>query len=110
MGKDRVVIYTSLLWSAFKMHATMAEFEENNFEDHPSISSEYVKFLAMNSGSEAVDVLQGKFKLLQDQVKDMQNGVKQADKKAENAMSACEGNKKVSENLDTRMRAQEGKK
>jgi hypothetical protein len=96
MGKDRVVICTSLLWSAFKTHDAMTEFEDKNFEDHPSISSEYVKFLAMNSGFEAVELVSSKLKIIQDQVKDMQTGVKQADKTAENAVSSCEGNKKVS--------------
>jgi hypothetical protein len=62
MGKDRVVICTTLLWSAFKTHDAMAAFENANFEDHPSISSEYVKFLAMNSGFEALEVVSNKMK------------------------------------------------
>jgi hypothetical protein len=64
----------------------------------------------MNSGFEAVELVSSKLKTIQEQVKDMQNGVKQADKKAENAVSSCEGNKRVSERIDTRLRAQESKK
>jgi hypothetical protein len=78
MGKDRVVICTTLLWSAFKTHDAMATFENANFEDHPSISSEYVKFLAMNSGFEALEIVSGKLKSLQDQAKEFQSSVKQA--------------------------------
>jgi hypothetical protein len=32
----------------------MAIYIQHNFEDHPSVSTEYVKFLATNSGSEKV--------------------------------------------------------
>jgi hypothetical protein len=110
MGKDRVVICTTLLWSAFKTQDAMATFENANFEDHPSISSEYVKFLAMNSGFEALEIVSGKLKTLQDQAKDLQSSVKQADKKAENAVSYCETNKKALGALEKRMTVQENKK
>jgi hypothetical protein len=85
-------------------------FENANFEDHPSISSEYAKFLAMNSGFEALEAVTGKLKIMLDQVKDMQASVKQADKKAENAVSFCDANKKSYEALNKRMPIQEGKK
>jgi hypothetical protein len=88
----------------------MAAFENSNFEDHPSISSEYVKFLAMNSGFEALEEVAGKLKTMTDNLKDMQSSVKQADKKAENAVSFCETNKKASEGLGRRLVIQEGKK
>jgi hypothetical protein len=110
MGKDRVVICTTLLWSAFKTHDAMAAFENANFEDHPSISSEYVKFLAMNSGFEAIEEITGKIKTVQDQVKDMQGSVKQVDKKAENAVFFCESNKKSFEGLGRRVSTLEGKR
>ena len=110
MGKDRVVICTTILWSAFKTHDKMAEFENLNFENHSSISSEYVKFLAMNSGFEALEEVKVKFKSLQDQVKDMQASVKQADKKAENAVTYSEISKKSLEALTRRMVSQEAKK
>jgi hypothetical protein len=110
MGKDRVVICTTLLWSAFKTHDAMAAFENANFEDHPSISSEYVKFLAMNSGFEALEEVTGQLKVMKDHLKDMQGGLKQADKKAENAVSFCDSNKKAFEGLNKRMATQEAKR
>jgi DNA repair ATPase RecN len=88
----------------------MAAFENANFEDHPSTSSEYVKFLAMNSGFEALEAIAGKLKSMQDQIKDFQSSVKQADKKAENAVSYCETNKKAVGALEKRMSTQESKK
>jgi hypothetical protein len=110
MGKDRVVICTTLLWSAFRTHDKMAEFKNLNFENHSSISSEYVKFLAMNSGFEALEEVKVKFKSMGDQFKEMQASVKQADKKAENAVTFNELSKKAIEGLSRRMGVQEGKK
>jgi hypothetical protein len=110
MGKDRVVICTTLLWSTFRTHDKMAELENLNFENHSSISSEYIKFLAMNSGFEALEEVKVKFKSMGDQFKEMQASVKQADKKAENAVTFNEVSKKAIEDLSRRMGVQEGKK
>ena len=43
-----------VLWAAFKTHDVMAVYIHHNFEDHPAVSTEYVKFLATNSGSDKV--------------------------------------------------------
>ena len=44
-----------VLLSAFKTHDIMATYVSYKFENHPSVSTEYVKFLATNSGSEKVE-------------------------------------------------------
>lgn len=36
----------------------MEEFNMANFDNHPSVSLEYVKFLAMNSGFELMETVQ----------------------------------------------------
>ena len=43
-----------VLFAAFKTHDIMAVYMSHKFENHPSVSTEYVKFLATNSGSEKV--------------------------------------------------------
>jgi hypothetical protein len=44
-----------VLFAAFKTHDIMAAYVAHKFENHPSVSTEYVKFLATNSGSEKVE-------------------------------------------------------
>jgi hypothetical protein len=44
-----------ILWAAFKTHDIMATYIDKNFENHPVISAEYIKFLATNSGIEKVE-------------------------------------------------------
>jgi hypothetical protein len=47
-----------IMFAAFKTHDVMASYIDHKFENHPSVSTEYVKFLATNSGSEKVVKLQ----------------------------------------------------
>jgi hypothetical protein len=64
----------------------------------------------MNSGFEALEEAKVKFKSMGDQFKQMQSSVKQADKKAENAVTFNELSKKVIEGVSRRMGVQEWKK
>jgi hypothetical protein len=110
MGEDRVVICTAPLWSAFRTHDKMSEFENPNLENHSSVSSECVKFLAMNSGFWALEEVEVKSKSMGDQLEEMQASVKQADKKAENPVTFNEQSKKAVEGLTRRMGIQESMK
>lgn len=47
-----------ILWAAFKTHDIMKSYIDSNFENHPVVSAEYVKFLATNSGTEKVEKLE----------------------------------------------------
>ena len=40
----------AVLWGTFRTHAVMQEYIQFNIEHHPSISSEYVKFLVVDCG------------------------------------------------------------
>ncbi|KAI2498995.1 hypothetical protein MHU86_15499 [Fragilaria crotonensis] len=51
-------ICAHVLWSCFRTHDIMAMYMDVNFENHPAISAEYVKFLATNSGFDKVEKLE----------------------------------------------------
>ena len=42
---------SAVLWTVFRTLDKMEEFVQAKFKDHPAISAEYIKFLALNSGS-----------------------------------------------------------
>jgi hypothetical protein len=42
MNSDRRSMCTAILWSVFRTHDKMTDFEDANFEDHPAVSSEYI--------------------------------------------------------------------
>ena len=48
------VTCAQVMFASFRMHDIMAVYVTHKFENHPSVSTEYVKFLATNSGSEKV--------------------------------------------------------
>jgi hypothetical protein len=57
--EDPESICAHVLWSCFRTHDVMATYMDANFENHPAISAEYVKFLALNSGFDKVEKLEG---------------------------------------------------
>ncbi len=56
--EDPASICAHLLWSCFKTHDVMTMHKEHSFENHPTISAEYVKFLATNSGYDKVEQME----------------------------------------------------
>jgi hypothetical protein len=94
MGKGRVAICPVILWSVFRTHDQMAAFESSNFEDHPSIASEYVKFLATNSGLEVVSKMEEEVVHMKKQVKELEKSVALSVVRADKALSAVDVLKK----------------
>jgi hypothetical protein len=84
----------AILFGIFKTHDKMAEFTERNFRDHSSISSEYVKFLASNSGFESVAVLDKRTAGMQAELKEVNTSLKTATKKADTAANVVDELKK----------------
>ena len=68
--------------AAFRTHAVMRSYSEANFEDHPSISSEYIKYLSTNSGREDLDNFETKLKGVKDNVDDLKRRVVTLEKSA----------------------------
>jgi hypothetical protein len=57
-GRERLTLL--LVWAMLRSHQKMEDYVKHEFKDHPTIASEYVKFLATNSGFEMVAALQTK--------------------------------------------------
>ena len=61
----------------------MAGYVEHQFENHPSVLAEFIRFLATNSGSERVEVLEAK-------VAEQKICLKAATEKAEKVMAKAD--------------------
>jgi hypothetical protein len=48
-------ICQQIFWVVLKRHDVMASYKRLNFKNHPSIATELVKFLAINTSFEAID-------------------------------------------------------
>jgi hypothetical protein len=57
-----------IFWSVIKSHDVMARYKRHNYKDDPTVSSELVKFLAVNTGYEALDLLVGKMSTMESDV------------------------------------------
>jgi hypothetical protein len=57
MKGDRGSICASVLWASFRALDAAQSYLDYNFENHPAISSEFIKSLAPNSGFEIVEQL-----------------------------------------------------
>ena len=73
-----------------RTHDVMKEFGVMDFKNHPAMSSEYVKFLATNSGMELIDSIDGKIKLIKDELKDTKQVAQNAAKAATSAANKAD--------------------
>ena len=78
-------VCTHTLWASFKCHDVMDTYIEHQFENHPAISTEYVKFLATNSGFEKVEKMSVQMTALSDKVSRSSEDVNKALAKADTA-------------------------
>ena len=91
---DRKSLCASILWAVFRTHDKMNEFDTLNFEDHPAIASEYIKFLATNSGFDSLGSLEKDLASLKSESKETARQTAAAMKKADAAVSNADFNKK----------------
>ena len=82
---DPFSVCAHLVWAAFKTQDIMATYVDHNFENHPAISTEYVKFLATNSGSDRLDRLSNQFEGLSEKTNRTADDAKKAGSKADAA-------------------------
>ena len=72
-----------VLYSCFRTHDIMTDYVDLQFENHPSVSAEFIRFLATKSGSERVEVLEAK-------LAEQKVSLKLATEKAEKAMAKAD--------------------
>ena len=94
---DRDRLTVSLLWATLKAHVKMEEYIQAEFKDHPTIASEYVKFLATNSGYETVGALQTKIDSLEKELATFKRSVTNAANAADSAKKVAAEAKKIAE-------------
>ena len=82
---DPLSVCSHLVWASFKTHDIMTSYVDKHFENHPAISTEYVKFLATNSGFEKVEKLSGLVDTLTEKLTKTMEDAKKAASKADNA-------------------------
>jgi hypothetical protein len=54
-----------IFWAVLRTHDIMARYKRNGFKDDPTVSAELVKFMAVNTGFEALEVMVVKVKAME---------------------------------------------
>jgi hypothetical protein len=103
MSSDRKSMCTAILWSVFRTHDKMSEFENANFEDHPSISSEHIKFYATNSGFDMLASLEKDVSGMKSEAKELDRKIVATQRKADSASTGSDLNKKAIAELSKRV-------
>jgi capsule polysaccharide export protein KpsE/RkpR len=74
----------------------MGEYKRLNFKNHPSISTELVKFLAINTSFEAIEKLTAKVAALETETSDAKKQLSAAVKAVSSAGNRADEAKKLS--------------
>jgi hypothetical protein len=81
----------------------MAKYKRNNYKDDPSVSSELVKFLAINTGYEVLEGLSVKVSEMERMVQTMQKDTASATKSAMAAGNKADAVQKLCDALIKRV-------
>ena len=87
---DSRVLGTGILWATFATHQVMRDYMRHGIENHPSMASEYVRFLVANSGLSKIERMESRLKALEEDNKILKRDVAQADKAAKSAANKAE--------------------
>jgi hypothetical protein len=75
---NAVKICQNIVWAVLKAHDVMAEYKRLSFKNHPSVATELVKFLAINTSFESIEKLVTQTKALEAEVSELKKQVSAA--------------------------------
>lgn len=107
---DNAHIAQAMIWPMIQAHEVMARFKKASFKDDPSVSNEFMKFMATNSGStDGITGLNLKITKLENDLKDAIKTVKGATTSGATASNRVDEVKKLLTTLGSRVAALERK-
>ena len=96
---DNTQVCQRIFWAVLKSHDVMARYKRHNFKDNPSLSSEHVKFLAVNTGFKVLEGLSTKVTNMVKTVAALQKEVQVAVKSAGTSANRADKAKKLYDQL-----------
>jgi ubiquinone biosynthesis protein UbiJ len=92
-----------ILWAVLRAHDIMARYKRNGYKDDPTVSAELVKFMAVNTGFEALEVLAVKVQNMEADVVTSKKEAAAAKKAADSAANKTDELKKFCDLLVKRI-------
>ena len=92
----RKLLARRTLWGVIQTHGKMREYMKIGFKNHPSISSEYVRFLIQNASVGRVIRLENQYGQVKERLQSIDDLAKAAMRKGETALNRAEEAKRLS--------------
>ena len=92
-GKNQQICQR-ITWAVLRSHDVMGQYRRLHYKDDPTVSSELVKFLAVNTGYETLDVLTVKMKVVETELAAVKKEAAAATKTAHSASNKADEMKK----------------
>ena len=109
-AKAHKALAVSVLWGTFGTHQVLRGYQQHGIENHPSMSSEYVRFLVAHTDANKIDALEQKMKGLESQSKRWETDAKRLEKEVENSKkSITTANNKLEDLRKVVTKLQQGK-
>ena len=77
-ASEKKAMAVNVLWATLSTHQIIKEYTSHGIENHPSIASEYVRFLVANSGLSKLDKMEKKLVTAEKEIVDMKKDLKEA--------------------------------
>jgi hypothetical protein len=100
---NAVKICQKIVWAVLKAHDVMADYKRLSFKNHPSVATELVKFLAINTSFESIEKLVTQTKDLEAAVSELKRQVVAAVKKSDSSANKADEVKKQCDLLAKRV-------
>jgi hypothetical protein len=84
-----------ILWAVLRAHDIMARYKRNGYKDDPTVSAELVKFMAVNTGFEALEAVVVKVKSMEAELVASRKESTAANKAAASAANKTDEQKKL---------------
>jgi len=83
-AKEHKALAVSVLWGTFGTHQVLRGYQRHSIENHPSMASEYVRFLVAHTDATKVSVMEQRSKSLEAACKKSEGEVRKLEKEIEN--------------------------
>ena len=77
-ASEKKAMAVNVLWATLSTHQIIKEYTSHGIENHPSIASEYVRFLVANSGLSKLEKMEKKMVAAEKEIVDMKKDLKEA--------------------------------
>jgi len=91
---DHSSLGAGLLWGTFATHQVLREYQKYGIANHPSIASEYVRFLVNNCGTSKLDSMEKRCIKMERSVEDIKSIVESVQKKVDSLSNKADDAKR----------------